>query len=29
MIAYDRLSELPLGSIGFDQEQLEAVPCGL
>ena len=29
MIAYDRLSELPLGSIGFDQEQLEAVPGGI
>tara|TARA_E500000305_G_scaffold109798_1_gene115758 strand:+ start:2801 stop:4420 length:1620 start_codon:yes stop_codon:yes gene_type:complete len=27
--SYDRLSELPLGSIGFDQEQLVPVPGGI
>ena len=28
-VTYDRLSELPIGSIGFDQDQLVAVPGGL
>ncbi len=28
-VTYDRLSELPIGSIGFDQDQLEPVEGGL